>query len=57
MVRIRINTRSRTIVKPYMINSQFLQNWEGQKYLIGLPKYVYVCEIYAEEIFVSFPGD
>ena len=30
MARIIINTRSRTNEKPYMINSQFLQTWEGE---------------------------
>ena len=29
--RVRINPRSRTKGKTYMINLQFLQNWEGKK--------------------------
>ena len=31
MAQIRINTSSRTKEKPYMINSQYLPNWEGKK--------------------------
>ena len=31
MAQIRINTRSRTKEKPYMINSKFLQNREGKQ--------------------------
>ena len=59
MVRKRINTRSHTKEKPYMINSYFLQNWLRQKRSIGWAKYVCVCmyvsEICTEEIDVSFP--
>ena len=55
MAQIRINTRSGLKEKPYMINSQFLQNWEG-KNVIGWAKYVYVVsEICAE--WISVPGD
>ena len=31
MARKRINSRNRTKEKPYMINLQFLQNWEGKQ--------------------------
>ena len=44
MAQIRINTRTHTKEKPYLIYSQFLQNWEGKKKWIGWAKYVYVCK-------------
>ena len=56
MARIRINTNSRTKEKPYMINLQFLQNWEGKKSQLGEQNTcLYVKEICAEGIIMSFP--
>ena len=57
MARKRINTRSHTKKKPHMINSQFLQNWEGKiKVNRGEQNTcMNVSGICAEGIFVSFP--
>ena len=56
MAQIRINTRTHTKEKPYLINSQFLQNWEGKKSEKGEQNMcMYVSEICAKGIFVLFP--
>ena len=56
MARIRINTRTHTKEKPYLINSYFFfSKLVRQKKSIGWAKYVYVFEICAEGIFVTFP--
>ena len=40
-----LNTDSHTKEKPYMINSQFLQNWEGKKGQQGEQNMcLYVCK-------------
>ena len=45
MARIRINTRTHTKEKPYLINSYFFfSKLVRQKKSIGWAKYVYVCE-------------
>ena len=57
MARIRINTRTHTKEKPYLINSYFFQNWQGKKSQKGEQNTgMYVSEICAEGIFVFFPG-
>ena len=43
MAQIRINTRTHTKEKPYLINSYFLSKLVRQKKAIGWAKYVYVC--------------
>ena len=49
MAQIRINTRSHTKEKPYMINSQFLKNWDGKKSQKGEKNTgMHVSEICAE---------
>ena len=55
MAQIRINTRTHTKEKPYLINSHFFSKLIRQKKSIGWAKYVYVSEICAEKIFVAFP--
>ena len=62
MAWIRINTRTHTKEKPYLINLYlyfffffFFQNLVRQKKSIGWAKYMYVSEICAEGIFVTFP--
>ena len=57
MARIRINTRTHTKEKPYLINSYLFFKLVRQKKSTGLARYVYVCEegICAEGIFVTFP--
>ena len=44
MARIRINTRTHTKEKPYLINAYFLSKLLRQKKSIGWAKYVFVCE-------------
>ena len=44
MARIRINTRTHTKEKPYLINIFFFSKLVRQKRSIGWAKYVYVCE-------------
>ena len=44
MARIRINTRTHTKEKPYLINSYFFKIGKAKKKSIGWAKYVYVCE-------------
>ena len=41
MAQKRINTRNLTQDKPYMINSQYLQNWEGKK--VNMVSKIDVC--------------
>ena len=56
MARIRINTRTHTKEKPYLINSYFFQNWLGKKRQQGEQNTcMYVSEIFAEGSFVTFP--
>ena len=57
MAQIRINTRTHTKEKPYLINLYFFfQNWEGKKKVKGEQNTcMYVFEICAEVIFVTFP--
>ena len=57
MARIRINTRTHTKEKPYLINSYFFSKLVRQNKSIGWAKYVYVhvFEICAEGIFETFP--
>ena len=43
MARIRINTRTHTKEKPYLINSYFFSKLVRQKKTIGWAKNVYVC--------------
>ena len=43
MARIRLNTRTHTKEKPYLINSYFFSKLVRQKKSIGWVKYVYVC--------------
>ena len=43
MARIRINTRTHTKEKPYLINLYFFKIGKAKK-SIGWAKYVYVCE-------------
>ena len=54
MARIRINTRTHTKTKPYLINSYFFFKIVKAKKSIGWAKYVYVSEICAEGILVTF---
>ena len=44
MARIRINTRTHTKEKLYLINSYFFSKLVRQKNSIGWAKYVHVCE-------------
>ena len=44
MARIRINTRTHTKEKPYLINSYFVFKLVRHKKSIGWAKYMYVCE-------------
>ena len=44
MARIRINTRTQTKEKPYLINSNFFSKLVRLRKSIGWAKYVYVCE-------------
>ena len=56
MAEIRINTSSHTKEKPYMMTSQFSQNWEGKNGQYGEQRTcLYVSEICGKGIFVSFP--
>ena len=44
--------------KPYMINSQFLQNWEGKKGQKGEQNMnVLMCDMFWMEFFCIFPAD
>ena len=56
MARIRIHTRERTKEKPYKINSYFFAKLVvRQKRSQGWAKYVFLCKICAEGLFLSFP--
>ena len=57
MARIRINTRTHTKEKPYLINSYFFKIGKAKKVNRVSKKRVcmYVSEICAEGIFVTFP--
>ena len=44
MTRIRINNRTHTKEKPYLINLYFFSKLVRQKNSIGWAKYAYVCE-------------
>ena len=44
MARIRINARTHTKEKPYLINLYFFKKLVRQKKSIGWAKYMYVCE-------------
>ena len=57
MARIRINTRTHTIEKPYLINSYFFFKIGKAKKVNEQNTCMYVSEICAEGIFVTFPGD
>ena len=61
MARLRINTRNHTKEKPHLIIRIFFEigksekEEEEEKKSIGWPKYMYVSEICAGGIFVTFP--
>ena len=56
MARIRINIRTHTKEKPYLINLYFLSKLVRQKSQWGEQNTcMYVSEICAEGIFVTFP--
>ena len=57
MARIRINTRTHTKEKPYLINSYFFKIGKAKKVnrVSKIRVCMYVNEICAEEIFVTFP--
>ena len=58
MARIRINTRTHTKEKPYLINSYFFKIGKAKKSQYGEQNTcMYVNEICAEGIFVTFPAD
>ena len=60
MARIRINTRTHTKEKPYLINAYFFFKIGKATKVNRMSKMhvcMYVSEIRAEGIFVSFPGD